>query len=207
MALINIGVLIERSPIMGTDIVTEADKKKANSVPIPIYFDRVILKEDLMKSYYSDYTVNFEVKATCKCPIHDESTPSMRYYPETNSFYCFGCGAGGGTINLHRKFMSETMGIDVTYAEAVRFLIKLAEDLNITYEKKDTAKKVEIADSLALYEAQELLKKLDKVGQVDKVYERIDNIKLLFMLKFINIQEMLQELEVLQKEVRFIEST
>lgn len=33
-----------------------------------------------------------------RCPFHQERTPSFSITPETNKFYCFGCGAGGGII-------------------------------------------------------------------------------------------------------------
>ena len=29
------------------------------------------------------------------CPFHNEKTPSFVVYPDTQSFYCFGCGAAG----------------------------------------------------------------------------------------------------------------
>lgn len=29
------------------------------------------------------------------CPFHDDKSPSLKVYPETNSFNCFGCGAAG----------------------------------------------------------------------------------------------------------------
>ena len=35
-----------------------------------------------------------------KCPFHDEATASMRIYPDTNSFHCFGCGKSGDTIEF-----------------------------------------------------------------------------------------------------------
>ena len=36
----------------------------------------------------------------CSCPIHNEDTPSCHIYEKTNSFNCFGCGAGGSVIDL-----------------------------------------------------------------------------------------------------------
>ncbi|MDE5556921.1 MAG: DNA primase, partial [Ruminococcus sp.] len=30
----------------------------------------------------------------CSCPFHSEKTPSCTIFPETQTFYCFGCGAG-----------------------------------------------------------------------------------------------------------------
>jgi DNA primase len=35
-----------------------------------------------------------------KCPFHEEETASMRIYPETNSFHCFGCGRSGDAIEF-----------------------------------------------------------------------------------------------------------
>ena len=36
------------------------------------------------------------------CPFHSEKTASCKIYPKSNSFYCFGCGAGGDVINFVR---------------------------------------------------------------------------------------------------------
>ena len=50
------------------------------------------------------------------CPFHSEKTPSFYVYPDTQSFYCFGCGAGGDAITFAKKINS------IDYTEAVKML-------------------------------------------------------------------------------------
>ena len=50
------------------------------------------------------------------CPFHNEKTPSFTVYPETQSYYCFGCGNGGDVIT----FIKNIENLD--YTEAVRLL-------------------------------------------------------------------------------------
>ena len=50
------------------------------------------------------------------CPFHSEKTPSFYVYPDTQSFYCFGCGAAGDVINFVRKYNN------LGYVEAVKQL-------------------------------------------------------------------------------------
>ena len=54
------------------------------------------------------------------CPFHNEKTPSFYVYPETQSFYCFGCGAGGDVITFIKKISS------LSYPEAVKLLAERA---------------------------------------------------------------------------------
>ena len=37
------------------------------------------------------------------CPFHNEKTPSFTVYPETSSYYCFGCHVGGDVITFIRN--------------------------------------------------------------------------------------------------------
>ena len=50
------------------------------------------------------------------CPFHSEKSPSFYVYPDTQSFYCFGCGAGGDAITFTKKINS------IDYPEAVKML-------------------------------------------------------------------------------------
>ena len=90
-------------------------------VSIQEYFNRVIIPN--MDDYYEGISVDFDFKPTTLCPLHDESTPSFRYYPETRSFYCFGCLRGGNIISLHRYFIElRISGSKPDYRESERYL-------------------------------------------------------------------------------------
>lgn len=54
--------------------------------------------------------------STGLCPFHSEKTGSFTVYPESQSFYCFGCGAGGDVIGFIRRIEN------LEYVEAVKFL-------------------------------------------------------------------------------------
>ena len=50
------------------------------------------------------------------CPFHNEKTPSFTVYPESGSFYCFGCGAGGDIFTFTKLVEN------LDYVDAVRLL-------------------------------------------------------------------------------------
>ncbi|MDZ4288125.1 MAG: DNA primase [Prosthecobacter sp.] len=59
------------------------------------------------------------------CPFHTEKSPSFNVRPSTNSYHCFGCGAGGNAF----RFLMENDGL--TFMEAVK---RLADAANIRIE-------------------------------------------------------------------------
>ena len=54
------------------------------------------------------------------CPFHNEKTPSFTVYENTQSFYCFGCGAGGDGVSFMRKIEN------LDYIDAVKVLAQRA---------------------------------------------------------------------------------
>ena len=52
------------------------------------------------------------------CPFHNERTPSFTVFPNTRTYHCFGCGAGGDVIS----FSMAINGLD--YPDALRILAK-----------------------------------------------------------------------------------
>ncbi len=50
------------------------------------------------------------------CPFHSEKSPSFTVYPDNQSFYCFGCGAGGDVITFMKRIEN------LEYIEAVKLL-------------------------------------------------------------------------------------
>ena len=58
--------------------------------------------------------------STGLCPFHSEKTGSFTVYPESQSFYCFGCGAGGDVVGFIRRIEN------LEYVEAIKFLAQRA---------------------------------------------------------------------------------
>ena len=66
------------------------------------------------------------------CPYHNEKTPSFTVFPATQSFYCFGCGAGGDSISFIMK------AENLEYIPAVEFLARRV-GINLSYSEDDNS--------------------------------------------------------------------
>lgn len=53
-----------------------------------------------------------------RCPFHEEKTPSFAIYPDTNTFFCFGCRKSGDVLDLYTKLNG------CSFSEAVEELTK-----------------------------------------------------------------------------------
>ena len=74
------------------------------------------------------------------CPFHGEKTPSFTVFPNTKSFYCFGCGAGGDVVTFIQKIEN------LDYRDALEFLAKRAgvqipQDSRNDYPEKGVSRK------------------------------------------------------------------
>ena len=66
------------------------------------------------------------------CPFHNEKTPSFTVFPDSQSFFCFGCEAGGDAFT----FIMRAENLD--YPDAVEFLAKrTGVDLPATAEERE----------------------------------------------------------------------
>ena len=72
--------------------------------------------EDLVRSYVEIKKAGRTLKGLC--PFHSEKTPSFVVYPESQSFYCFGCGKGGNAVTFVMEQES------VSYPEALKMVAK-----------------------------------------------------------------------------------
>ena len=90
-----------------------------SSIPIPdSYLQELRLRADI-EQLIAPYVPNLRRSGRALmglCPFHSEKTPSFAVYPESNSFYCFGCGAGGDAVS----FLMRMERLD--YVEAVKAL-------------------------------------------------------------------------------------
>ncbi|MBC8569390.1 DNA primase [Zongyangia hominis] len=107
------------------------------------------------------------------CPFHSEKTPSFTVYPDSQSFYCFGCGAGGDVITFIKKIEN------LEYMEALRFLAKranmeLPEDVEGDKTARLRTRVLEINRKLARFYHEQLI---SPVGREALEYLRSRGIK------------------------------
>ncbi len=97
------------------------------------------------------------------CPFHSEKTPSFHVYTDTQSFFCFGCGAGGDVITFTKRIEN------LEYIEAIRLLAQRGgieiPDNQIDNRTAELKKRIlEINRETANYYYKQLVSGSDKRG-------------------------------------------
>ncbi len=97
-----------------------AERRKIVLIPREIIEEIVARTDisDLIGSYVTLKRAGSNMNGLC--PFHSERTPSFTVFSKSNSFYCFGCGAGGDSIS----FVMRAENLD--YPSAVEFLANRA---------------------------------------------------------------------------------
>jgi 5S rRNA maturation endonuclease (ribonuclease M5) len=106
-----------------TSIVEDMNKRSASWLPTRFhkawikknheqaqqvsYTGKKIIHDDAVlnaKEYPVSNLIKFNREKKALCPFHNESTPSLHYYPKTNSTYCFGgCGKAYDSIAIYQN--------------------------------------------------------------------------------------------------------
>lgn len=84
--------------------------------------------EDVVSSYVTLKRAGSNLLGLC--PFHSEKTPSFTVFPNTESFHCFGCGAGGDVISFVRRIEN------LDYPSAIELLAKRA-GITIVQDDRD----------------------------------------------------------------------
>lgn len=75
-------------------------------------------------------------RSKCLCPFHDDTRPSLTFYPRNNTYRCFVCDAHGGVIDLVTNMLHKS------FPEACRWL---ADESNVILtEEKNIVKRKEV---------------------------------------------------------------
>lgn len=113
------------------------------------------------------------------CDLHGDGTdikPSARFYPESNSYYCFGCGLSRDAIRLVQEKQN------LKFTEALQFLEKKFSLPNLGWSSDYKSPRREIEDSLrrsvTFEDASRAAERLLTMITQERMLDRIRTLKL-----------------------------
>lgn len=110
--------------------MTAAPFEAARSVPIAEVIGRYVPLRRSGANY------------SARCPFHDDSTPSLVVYNDSDRFHCFGCGVHGDAV----EFVSRMEGCDpLSAAEAVLGCSHFSPQAPVPKVSKRTSSTIEFA--------------------------------------------------------------
>ena len=93
-----------------------------------------IKKQLQIEVVLNQYNISVNKNNHAKCPFHKDSKPSLRIYPKTNTYTCFGCDKTGDTIQFIQEIENCTKHQAINKAKS---LIGITNDeLKITSTSK-----------------------------------------------------------------------
>lgn len=109
-----------------------------------------------VRDYYDRYvhpiSSKFRTKSLTKdklviCPFHDDNDPSLglikdKQDREVEVFHCFGCGASGDIVRMHRRVEYLTKKRNITIEASAR---EVAEIYNITIDELALSEELDLA--------------------------------------------------------------
>ncbi len=103
------------------------------------------IKEQLsIETVLSQYNISINKNNHAKCPFHKDNKPSLRIYPKTNTYTCFGCDKTGDAIQFiqeienctkHKAINKAKSLIGITNDELKIMNTKLEEAETIDFEE------------------------------------------------------------------------
>lgn len=127
---------------------------------------------------------------TCLCPFHDDvKSPSMRIYPDTYSWWCYGCNSGGSVYD----FLMKWHGIE--FPEAFKMVLNMVSpttsfelrDLRVPKEVENinsTRQEIEIQAHAKLNSTERRIRGIidsrPAYEQLDALWRWYDNSQILF---------------------------
>jgi hypothetical protein len=144
------------------------------------YIQATVKISELLDMYELSYKPMSPTRLKMCCPFHEEATPSMMVYLETNSFHCFGCARNGNAITFlmyyHKKTFSEVMDMFKDKASAGEALVfekigKSFETSAMDLTKYIRSNKYTLGVSMRTL----LFEKEEYWDEVDSLYLEMDN--------------------------------
>lgn len=93
-----------------------------------------------------------------RCPFHPDKDASLKLYPGSRGWHCFGCGAGGDVIQLAKQYYS------LSFPDAIS---RIADDTGITIP----GKRLTYIQTEALRVAQERKEQMEREQAAEEQFE------------------------------------
>ncbi len=135
---------------------------------------------DLIDKYKLKARKENETRYSMVCPFHDEDTPSLKIYADTNSYFCYGCGAGSNSLDFIRRY-EKIKFVDILERYANKIDLNSYESLSQKLDDTLQKKEVDIKDfamickyNLAISLREYLQEHTDKEELVDSCFYEMD---------------------------------